>query len=189
MLELASTEPPLSIDFDYNHEMKVGGAATLLLGLLGGTPVYSQTKFTQINYAIVHSLRKSHPAYTAGSLCGLLFFSPVTIFNFLPRFVLSGLLVFAACGFLIENLIDARRRFHGLSFAAVWVIFGVNVWQGLFWAIAAGLAWATVSFAIIYARESQINPPISGTDHCSTALRSSAQEMKLGVIGSWYHSA
>ena len=189
LLMLTTTETVIAIDIDYDREVRVAARATLLNSLLGGQPVYSQTKFTQINYAIVHSLRKSHPAYTAGSLCGLLFFSPVTIFNFLPRFVLSGLLVFAACGFLIENLIDARRRFHGLSFAAVWVIFGVNVWQGLFWAIAAGLAWATVSFAIIYARESQINPPISGTDHCSTALRSSAQEMKLGVIGSWYHSA
>jgi hypothetical protein len=39
------------------------------------------------------------------------------------------MLSFAACGFLVENLYDARTRFNRMSFAAVWIIFLVNVWQ------------------------------------------------------------
>ena len=70
MLELASTEPPLSIDFDYNHEMKVGGAATLLLGLLGGTPVYSQTKFNVLSYAMTHSTTVVLPALVCSAFNG-----------------------------------------------------------------------------------------------------------------------
>ena len=89
------------------------------------------------------------------------------------------------CGFIWENLIDARRKFNRMSYAAAWVIFFVNVWQGLVVAIGTGLVWATVSFTVMYARKSKLHPPISGSDHCSTALRSAAQEMKLGVIGAW----
>ena len=103
LLMLTTTETVVAIDIDYDYEMQIGAIATILNGLLGGQPVYSQTKFAQINYAIVHSLRKGAPAYVCGALCGAMFFSPIQIFNYLPRFVLAGLLVFAACGFVIEK--------------------------------------------------------------------------------------
>ena len=104
LLMLTTTETVVAIDIDYDYEMRVVALATLINTLLGGQPVYTQSKFTQINYAITHSLRTSAPAYACGALCGLLFFAPVQLFNFLPRFILSGLLVFAALGFLVENL-------------------------------------------------------------------------------------
>ena len=45
MLKLASTENALKIDLNYNHEMKVGGLASFINGLLLGSPAYGQTKF------------------------------------------------------------------------------------------------------------------------------------------------
>jgi MFS superfamily sulfate permease-like transporter len=56
MLKLASTESSLAIDFDYNHEMKVGGATTMSMAFLCGSPAYSQTKF--------NVLGTSHPTPT-----------------------------------------------------------------------------------------------------------------------------
>ena len=38
MLKLSSSENALKVDLDYNHEMKVGGGATLLSALLCGMP-------------------------------------------------------------------------------------------------------------------------------------------------------
>ena len=42
------------MDFDYNHEMLVGGVSTVCAALLGGSPAYSQTKFNVLNQAMTH---------------------------------------------------------------------------------------------------------------------------------------
>ena len=44
----------LAVDFDYNHEMLVGGVSTVTAALLGGSPAYSQTKFNVLNQAMTH---------------------------------------------------------------------------------------------------------------------------------------
>eukprot|EP00966_Prymnesium_polylepis_P129952 3004973-Prymnesium_polylepis.1 len=95
LLMLTTTETALAIDIDYNYEMRVSGIATLLSSLLGGQPVYSQTKFSQINFSISHSLDAALPSYVCALLCGAFFFAPLQLFNVLPRFLLSGLLFFA----------------------------------------------------------------------------------------------
>ena len=48
LLMLTTTETVVAIDVDYDHEMCIGAAATIINSLLGGQPVYSQTKFTQV---------------------------------------------------------------------------------------------------------------------------------------------
>ena len=45
MLKLTSSEAALGVDFDYNHEMQVGGLATIASAVLVGAPAYGQTKF------------------------------------------------------------------------------------------------------------------------------------------------
>mmetsp|Transcript_39080 Transcript_39080/g.85892 ORF Transcript_39080/g.85892 Transcript_39080/m.85892 type:complete len:686 (-) Transcript_39080:40-2097(-) len=198
MLKLASTEAVLHIDFDYNHEMKVGGFTTLVTAILAGNSVYGQTKFNVINFSITHSVHQSLPTYVTGGFCGVLFFSGLPLINFLPRFLLSGLLVFAATGFLVENLWDARKTFNRLEFSVIWLIFSVNLvfsellpQFGLLIAIIVGLVWAAIAFAIHFARKSnqliRADASISGANHCSTAVRSATQEMKLGIIGVWFH--
>ena len=194
MLKLASTESAISVDFDYNHEMIVGGASTVFAALLGGSPAYSQTKFNVLNYAMTHSTTSSLPSCVVGFFCGALFFSGVPLINYLPRFMLSGLLVFSAVGFLVENLWDSRTKFQRLNFAAIWAVFLINVIMGealpqfgLLIAIVSGLVFGLFSFAVHFARKSITTESISGEQHCSTAIRSASQEAKLGVLGVWYH--
>lgn len=65
----------LAIDFDYNREMKVGGAATLLTAVLGGSPAYSQTKFNVLNHAMTHSITAVLPTVVCAGFNAVLFFS------------------------------------------------------------------------------------------------------------------
>jgi len=194
MLKLASTESAISVDFDYNHEMIVGGASTVVAALLGGSPAYSQTKFNVLNYAMTHSTTSALPSCVVGFFCGALFFSGAPLINYLPRFMLSGLLVFSAVGFLVENLWDSRTKFQRLNFAAIWAVFLINVVMsellpqfGLLIAIVSGLVFGLFSFAVHFARKSITTESIPGEQHCSTAIRSASQEAKLGVLGVWYH--
>jgi hypothetical protein len=61
----------VAIDVDYDHQMRISAAATLINGLLGGQPVYSQTKFSQINTAIVgsHGSHSARPPTPWRALC------------------------------------------------------------------------------------------------------------------------
>ena len=112
MLKLSSSENALKIDLDYNHEMQVGGGATLLSALLGGMPGYGQTKFNVINFSIVHTTTTAVPTITCGVLSLAIFLSGVSgpIINGLPRFLLAGLLVYSGAGFLVENLYEGRSH-------------------------------------------------------------------------------
>lgn len=125
MLKLTSSEKALSIDFDYNHEMKLGGKATLFSSILVGSPAYGQTKFNVINLSIAHTSESSLPTLLLGAWCLLLFLSGLAgpIINIMPRFLLGGLCVFAGVGFLYENLWEGRKNMNRVSFAIVWVSY------------------------------------------------------------------
>ena len=81
MLKLASTEAQLQIDFEYNREMMVGGVATLLSGVLVGSPAYSQTKFNVLNHAMTHSTTVVTPTLVCALFNGVLFFSGFPLIN------------------------------------------------------------------------------------------------------------
>ena len=109
--------------------------------------------------------------------------------------MLAGLLLFSAVGFLIENLFDSRHKLSAPEYLIVWAVFVINVLggeyipqYGLLIAIGSGMIWGLVMFAVRFAKASDLGSSrvISGEIHCSTAIRSAAQEMKLGVLGVWY---
>ena len=162
LLKLASSEAVLGVDLEYNHEMSVGGFATLLNVFLVGSPAYMATKFNAINFGITHSVSHRLPTLVCAGFNGILFFGGFPLINYLPRFLLSGLLIFAAMPFLVENLWDARKRFNKLEFGAIWAVFLLNAvfgellpQYGLLIAIAAGLIAASFAFAVHFARKSE----------------------------------
>lgn len=132
MLKLTSSEKALGIDLDYNHEMKLGGKATIVSSVLAGSPAYGQTKFNVINLSIARTANSPLPTLYLSVLCLLVFLSGLAgpIINIMPRFLLGGLCVFAGVGFLWENLVEGRHNMNRVSFAIVWIIFLVNfIWE------------------------------------------------------------
>mmetsp|Transcript_23205 Transcript_23205/g.55929 ORF Transcript_23205/g.55929 Transcript_23205/m.55929 type:complete len:1314 (-) Transcript_23205:373-4314(-) len=194
MLKLASSETALEMDLDYNKEIKIGGAATLINAFLIGAPAYGQTKFNVLNYGFTHSSESPVASYMMGIFCAILFFAGVPLLDYLPRLLLSGLLMFSAAGFLIEHLFDARLKYNRYSYASIWIVWISNVIAGellpqysLLVAILVGVVLSAFGFAYTFARNSKLSPPRSGEQHSSLAVRSAAQEMKLGVLGRWYY--
>ena len=194
MLMLAYTETALKIELDYNREMIVGGAASILNGLLTASPAYAQTKFTVLNYSFASRTDSAIPSLVTAAFGGTLFFSGVPVIDFLPRFLLAGLLIYSGSGFLIENLWDARNLYDRFSFCSIWAVFIINViagellpQYGLLIAFVVGIVLSAFGFAFKFAKTSKLADSVPGYDYSSTAIRSAAQEMKLGVLGCWYH--
>ena len=205
MLKLSSSENALKVDLDYNHEMQVGGAATLLSALLCGMPSYGQTKFNVINFSIVHSTKTALPTLTCGVLALLTTLAGVAgpIINGLPRFLLAGLLVYSGAGFLVENLFEGRKRMTRTSFCITWIIFVVNfLWEffvkselpdqaapllpGLLVVFLLGIVLAAFEFIAAFMQRVPPAEAIQGVELCSTALRPQAVELRLGAMAPWY---
>ncbi len=205
MLKLSSSENALKVDLEYNHEMQVGGAATILSALLGGMPSYGQTKFNVINHSIVHSTATSVPTLTCGLLSLLTILAGVAgpIINGLPRFLLAGLLVYSGAGFLVENLLEGHKRMTRTSFGIMWTIFVVNfLWEffvkaelpqaikpllpGLLVVFVLGIVLAAFEFIAAFMTKAPPADPVSGAEVCSSALRPQAVELRLGSMASWY---
>lgn len=130
MLKLASSETALEMDLDYNKEIQIGGMATLINSLFFATPCYGQTKFNVLNYGFTHTTESPLASRVMALFCGLLFLSGLPLMNYLPRLLLSGLLIFSAAGFLYENLIEARHKFNRYSFASIWIVWISNIVAG-----------------------------------------------------------
>lgn len=205
MLKLTSSEKALGIDLDYNHEMKLGGKASLLSSLLCGSPAYGQTKFNVINFSIARTADSSLPTIYLGGICLLVFLSGVAgpIINFMPRFLLGGLCVFAGVGFLYENLWEGRNNMNRVSFGIVWVIFLVNfIWEffvlqnlpkdiqpmvpGLLVVFILGIVLSTFEFMFAFMHKAKAPVIKSGDVCCSSAIRSEKHDTQLAVMSSWF---
>mmetsp|Transcript_9887 Transcript_9887/g.21422 ORF Transcript_9887/g.21422 Transcript_9887/m.21422 type:complete len:1286 (+) Transcript_9887:334-4191(+) len=205
MLKLTSSEKALAMDLDYNHEMKIGGKATILSSLFCGSPAYGQTKFNVINKSIARTVESSTPTLGLGFICLLVFLTGVAgpIINFMPRFLLGGLCVFAGVGFLWENLWEGRKNMNRVSFAIVWIIFLVNfIWEffvlqnlprdiqpmvpGLLVVFILGIVLSTFEFMFAFMHKAK--PPVirSGDECCSSAVRSEKHDTQLAVMSPWF---
>jgi hypothetical protein len=93
MLKLTSSEAALGVDFDYNHEMTVGGLATIASAVLVGAPAYGQTKFNVMNLSIAGTAKSAWPTIGLGALAFGVFFTGIDglLINVIPRFLLGGL--------------------------------------------------------------------------------------------------
>lgn len=112
LLKLASTKTGCQLDVDMVHEMKVTGMENLIGSLFMGSPGYPQVKFNLLSYGILNNTRERRVAYFVALFGGVMWFagSGFMLIHYLPRFYLGGLLWYAACPFIVQNLIETS--FH-----------------------------------------------------------------------------
>ena len=147
MLKMAGTEKQLQISTNMNHEMTVSSIGTLINAAFFAPPGYGQTKFCVLNFAIVRDTTNRFPGIICALFNAAMYFSGFPLVNYLPRFFLAGLLIFAGAGFIVENLWDARLSLSLGEYATIWVIVLCNVVTGLLPAIFLGIILSAVLFA------------------------------------------
>jgi len=189
-LKLSSTKTELkAINMDPEKELKIAGYQNVLCALCVGTAGYSQIKFNVLNYAITNDNTERRPCIFVGLLCGLVWLVGFPLTNSLPRFFISGLLLYAGLPF-VDMVITAYWRFTKKEFFAIVAIVLVNaimevyVTWALLIAVIVGLVLAAIIFMVQYSRVSVIRDVISGKDFSSKVVRSYAEQRlveKLGV--------
>jgi len=191
-LKLSSTKTELQASYmDIEKELQIAGYQSLVSAACVGTVGYSQIKFNVLNFAIVNDMSDRRPCMFVGVLCGVMWFGGIPLTNYLPRFFLAGLLLYAGLPFL-DMVITAWFRLTKKEFCAIIIIVLVNavaeiyVTWSLLIAVIVGLLLATIIFMVQYSRVSVIRDVISGKDFSSTVVRSYAEQTLVERIGIRY---
>jgi MFS superfamily sulfate permease-like transporter/CRP-like cAMP-binding protein len=183
LLKLAGTEKQLQVSLNMNREMLVSASGTFINAGFFGAPGYAQTKFSVINFAIVRDASNRVPAICCALFNAVMYFSGFPLINYLPRFFLSGLLIFAGAGFIVENLIDAKGTLSRSEFGAVWAIVITNVFYGLLPAVIVGIILSSLIFAFKYSQTPVFKHIVTGRDYQSKVIRAHNVDWKLQQLG------
>lgn len=183
MLKLAGTEKQLGIGLDMNSEMAVASLSSFVNACFFGPPGYGQTKFSVLNFAITRDTANRFPGIVCAVFNAVMYFSGFPLLNYLPRFFLSGLLIFAGAGFAVENLWDARLSLPISEFTTIWIIVIANVFWGLLPAMFVGIMLSSVIFATKASQTNVIKFTVTRKAFQSKVQRSPWVEWKLGNLG------
>mmetsp|Transcript_16487 Transcript_16487/g.28599 ORF Transcript_16487/g.28599 Transcript_16487/m.28599 type:complete len:1610 (-) Transcript_16487:107-4936(-) len=186
LLKMSGTKKQLEIRcLDYDHEMQLAGKTNIFLVFMVGAPGYAQLKFNALNSGIIHNTSSRFPGLVASLFNGALFFAGFPLINFLPRFFVGGLLIYAGMGFVVENLLDTwlQNRLSIIEYLTVWVIVVLSQWLGMLVAVVVGVVLSFVIFAIQYGRTGVIKAVLSGKDYQSSVVRSTQEDAKLEHLG------
>ncbi len=168
-------------DIDLNRELITAGLANLVGGL-GGSPVGYQTlSMSSLAYRL--GARSRLVNLVSGLLCGAALFFGASLFSYVPKLVLGGMLLYLGLTFLLEWLIDARRVLPLVDYLLVWVIVVIIAAIGFLQGIVAGVLIAAILFVITYSRVNIIRNTLNGTRFHSNVDRPRPHRELLAQYG------
>jgi sulfate permease, SulP family len=170
LLYIGALEIETKSDVDMNAELRATGWANVAAGAVGGPPGYMYLADTLITQRLVG--RRRGPAVVAA--VGILSVLAVggVVLEFVPEFVIGGLLLFVGADFMVEWLWSSRRRMTRLDYALMWGIVLVIATVGFLPGVAAGLVAAIALFVVRYSRIDVVKHSLTARDHRSNMERS-----------------
>jgi sulfate permease, SulP family len=181
LLYIGALEIETKSDVDMNAELRATGWANVAAGAVGGPPGYMYLADTLITQRLVG--RRRGPAVVAG--IGILSVLAVggVVLEFVPEFVIGGLLLFVGADFMVEWLWASRRRMTRLDYALMWGIVLVIATVGFLPGVAAGLVAAIALFVVRYSRIDVVKHSLTGREHRSNMERSETDAALLEEAG------
>ena len=168
-------------DLDLNRELRVTGLGNLIAGSFGGMVGFHSFSHSQVAMQVGGRTRIVGLAAVAVTLAGLL--AGPHMLAWFPRGVLGGLLMFLGVGFLIDWLIDGRRRMSRSDYSIVLLIVATVALVGFLEGIAVGVVAAVVLFVVNYSRIEVIKHDLSGADQASHVERRPSESAYLKQAG------
>ena len=170
LLYIGALEVETKSDVDMNAELRATGWANVAAGAVGGPPGYMYLADTLITQRLVG--RRRGPAVVAAiGILGVLVVGGAVL-EFVPEFVIGGLLLFVGADFMVEWLWASRRRMTRLDYVLMWGIVIIVATVGFLPGVAAGLVAAIALFVVRYSRIDVVKHSLTARDHRSNIERS-----------------
>ena len=181
LLYIGALEIETKAEVDMNRELRATGWANFAAGLAGGAPGYMYLADTVITSRLVGQRRG--PAVVAPlAMLTVVAFAGFTL-EFLPQFVVGGLLLFVGAEFLYEWLWVSRRSMSKPDYLLMVGIVVVIATVGFLTGAAVGLFAAIVLFVVRYSRIDVVKHSLTGGEHQSNIERAQGDAEYLREMG------
>ncbi len=177
LLNASSFEIMSNETMDINKELKVTGIANLLAGSLGGLGGYQGLAMSRVNLKL--KLNSRMVGIMSGVIIAIILVIGTSCLNFLPKAVFGAVLLYVALDFLLEWLIDIRKRISWPNYIIVLSITLVIALQGFLTGLIVGIFLSLILFVIHYSRIEVIRAFMSGDLIRSTVERT---EQEKGIL-------
>ena len=185
LLNISTLEIAVRKDIDLDREVLTAGFANAAGGLAGSIIGYQTIGLTSLAHRLGAPSRLV--SIVAGLVCGVALFFGASLFSFIPKMVLGGMLVYLGLSFLVEWLIDSRRVLPWTDYLLIWVILGIILSVGFLPAIAVGVLVAAILFVISYSRVNIVRNTLSGQSFQSNVDRPKPHRDLLQQHGAEIH--
>ena len=181
LLYLSAVEIETKRDLDLGADLRATGWANVVAAGVGGAPGYMYLADTVMTHRLVG------PRRGAAVVAGLAILGMVavggSVLEFIPQFVVGGILLFYGLEFLVEWLWIARKKMNRLDYLLMVVIVIVIATVGFLEGVAAGLIAAIVLFVVRYSRIDVVKHSLTGREHQSNIERAATDAEYLRNVG------
>lgn len=159
-LNVNSLEVETNQKIDFGKQSKIEGVANIIIGLLGG--LVSTLSFTGTAFNHVLGGKKRTSSYVAAMVCLIVLIFIPHILNYLPKFIVAGVLFEVCFNMIALCLFDIWKKISWSDYLIILSILGSTIAGGLILGIVVGLILTCVSFAFKYGSLSIIKYTLSG---------------------------
>ena len=163
-LELAANQ-----ELDWDRELRVTGAASVIAGLGGGT-VATLVVPASLRSKLLGATTRLTGVVAALVVGGALFLGDGML-GFVPAPLVGGILVFAGFGMLDQGLVASRRRLPWTEYGIILLIFMAIISFGLVEGVAVGMLATLVFFAVRLSRVDPIEERFTARERESNRTR------------------
>ncbi|HET9261312.1 MAG TPA: cyclic nucleotide-binding domain-containing protein [Acidimicrobiia bacterium] len=173
LMYISAIEVETRRDLRMVDELRATGWGNLAAALVGGPPGYLYLGPTVITHNLVGSRRGSAVIASLGVLGVVL--AGGAILEWVPQFLIGGLLAFVGMSFMLEWLWESRRRMATLDYLLLIAIAVVVAFVGFIPGVAVGLGAAVLLFVIRYSRVDVVKHAVSSAEMQSNIERAPAE--------------
>ncbi|HZJ10121.1 MAG TPA: SulP family inorganic anion transporter, partial [Trueperaceae bacterium] len=180
---LSSTAIEMTYDrrVDLNQELRTTGLGNLLAGTLGGQVGYHSLSLTALNARAGTGGRA--PIVIALVVVAVALQFGAGLLDFVPTFLIGGLVAFLGMDFLYSWLVEEYRRLTNMEYAVVVVIVVLVGVAGFLAGVALGLFLTVVLFVVNYSRVDAVRHALSGAELHSRVRRDPEERRVVAEAG------
>lgn len=181
MLNTTSIELASGHDGSADRELQAIGMGNIFAGILGGMVACNPFNRSLLN------LKAGANSRWAACLCaGFTLFVMVATpgaVGYLPRPVLTGLILFLGLNLLVTWIVEAKSSLTGMDHAVVLVILGIVMWMGIVAGVVFGIFVACVTLAVTLSRSPNIRHRFTAQNRRANIERTPDELEKLRAHG------
>jgi len=174
-------ETTIHKDIDFDRELQSAGIANLVAAVGGSPSGYHALSFSTLTYQMRAPYRMVG-IVTATSI-GIILFFGLSLIEYVPLAVASGILIFLGLSFLIDWLYEGRKFLPLIDYILMIIIVVIIVAFGFLEGIFAGIGVAIILFVYNYSKLDIVKHKLSGDTYRSKINRSRVQRDYLREHG------